>query len=84
MIDLDKMINPSNAQCERAFAIFKFLESRFQTIGLANALESTISKYNDLHTWLEDCDDQLLLLANRLLIFHLIFFISSNHRQQIL
>ena len=43
----------------------KSIESRFETLGLTNLLETTIAKYNGLDEFVSDTSDEILLQANR-------------------
>ena len=65
MENLDRTIDPTNVGCERSFGLLKMYESKFETAGLSNLFNLTISKYNKCSEFIKQCDDDVLLLANR-------------------
>ena len=66
MLDLEKMMDPSNVSCERAFGILKMYEGKFETAGLSNIFNLTVAKYNRCEDFIKKCDNEVLILANRL------------------
>ena len=60
-------------------SILKFLENRFETLGMSNLLQSCIARYNNLQSFISEASDELLLEANRLVEVKSLLSVFSNY-----
>lgn len=57
--------DPTNTSVERSFGHLKWIEKKFESMGLSNLLETTAAKFNCLDDYIENCNIDIIIEAHR-------------------